>query len=101
MPTMGRYCKAYPLSALRRYPGWTEARDNAPKQECDADGKQASVRRQLDDDSYVFLHETFVVTDGIFLDENVIFQSPTTAWEEFCRNDLQFTVPEAASAVGE
>jgi len=99
MPAMGRYCKAYPLSALRRYASWTEAAANARPDEPNASGG-ASTRapRTLDDDSYVFLHDNLVVTDGVFVDEYVIFDAPSPAWEEFCRNELAFVVPDASLA---
>lgn len=100
MPTMGRYCKAYPLSALRRYASWSEAADNARPEEREAGGgTPLPAPRTLDDDSYVFLHDTFIVTDGVFLDEYVIFDASTPAWEEFCRNELAFVVPDASPAV--
>jgi hypothetical protein len=34
------------------------------------------------------LHTDFTVTDGIFIDENIIFNDVTPEWIEFCRDVL-------------
>lgn len=93
MPTMGRYCKAYALGTLRRFHGWTEAADRAHTEEREIDGAQVLMPRTLTDDSYVFLHETLVVTDGVFLDEHVLFDRLSPEWEAFCAQDLGFAPP--------
>jgi hypothetical protein len=38
-----------------------------------------------------------VVTDGIFQDENVIFDAVTDPWQEFCNGSLGFSIPEYIS----
>jgi hypothetical protein len=41
----------------------------------------------------LFVQENFVVTDGIFLDENIIFDDVTPEWKTFCETTLDFSVP--------
>jgi hypothetical protein len=48
------------------------------------------VPRDLTDADYVYLQGNFTVTDGIFIDENVIFDEVTPEWIEFCRNVLGY-----------
>jgi hypothetical protein len=49
------------------------------------DGEMVEVVRDLTDADYVYLHTNFTVTDGIFIDENIIFTAVTPEWIEFCR----------------
>lgn len=93
MATMGRYCKAYPIDQLRKYAGWSEKLENLAPLENDEDGSQ-QPRTTLGEEDYLFLQETFVVTDGIFLDEHVIFDTVTPEWKEFCTKELAFEIPE-------
>jgi hypothetical protein len=79
---MGQYCKAYPLSAMRQFPGWRENANGDPP----------------DNDHIVYLQENYVVTDGIFIDENVIFDEVNDAWIEFCQKTLNFELPATAAA---
>jgi hypothetical protein len=95
MPNMGSYLKAYPIKSLREFPGWTERLANARTPDDDED---SSVPRTLTDDTFVYLQENYVVTDGIFLDENIIFDSVTPEWIEFCKNTLALEVPDYAEA---
>lgn len=94
MPNMGRYCKAYPITNLREFAGWAENAANARPADDDADAKD--VARTLTGDDFLYLQENYVVTDGIFIDENIIFDSVTPEWIDFCRNTLAFEVPEYA-----
>ncbi len=99
MSRMGKYCKAYPVGRLREYDKW---RENAPRR---AEGSDAAAgasrdaagalgaRRRLTDGDYLFLHEDFTATDGIFLDENVVFDDTTPEWIAFCTDVLKFVVP--------
>jgi hypothetical protein len=89
MPTMGKYCKAYPLHRLRKFSGWSE------KLRLDSGGTSNS----LGDDDYLFVQHNLVVTDGIFLDQNIVFDRVTTAWQEFCKAELRFEVPSYIAAV--
>jgi|SRR5262249_49029377 len=95
--TLGRYCKAYPIHRFRTFTDWTEEVENLAPIENDEDGSQ-QPRTNLADDDYLFLQENYVVTDGIFLDEHIIFDSVSAAWKEFCTNDLAFEVPEGELA---
>lgn len=96
MPNMGRYCKAYPITNLRTFAGWAENAANTRPADDDDDVKDGHVSRTLTDDDFLYLQENYVVTDGIFIDENIIFDSVTPEWIDFCRNTLAFDVPEFA-----
>lgn len=86
---MPRYCKAYKLEDLRKYPQWGELADESGK--------------ELDDDSIVYIEETLIVTSNCLeLDkkEDYLVTDPTPEWETFCKGELEFQVPdwEAESA---
>lgn len=74
MPKVGRYCKAYPVERLRRFEGWDE-------------GGRAG-------DDVLFIQEDLTVTEGVYLDEGVVFNRVTPEWEKFCEEQLGFRVPE-------
>lgn len=85
---MGIYCKAYQLKQLRAFDRWSENRAAArPEGEGDAP-------RALGDEDVVYVQENYVVTDGIFKDEHVIFDAVDEAWVNFCRGPLQFAIPD-------
>jgi hypothetical protein len=90
MAKMGKYCKAYPISRLRAYPRWSENTTNSRVETQVIEGKESEVRRDLGDDDYLYLQENFVVTDGIFIDQNIIFDNVTDDWKEFCKSALAF-----------
>ena len=90
---MSLYCKAYRLGDLRKFKGWTEKSENARKEKIIEDGEEKEVPRKLTDDVYVYLHDSYVVTDGIFENENVLFDNVTPEWKEFCTKTLKFEVP--------
>jgi len=96
MPKVGKYSKAYPLKLFRQFPGWTENLKNSRKIRKEINGEIVEVERELSDSQYLYLQENFAVTDGIFLDENIIFSDVTPAWIDFCRNVLgaSFPTPE-------
>jgi hypothetical protein len=54
----------------------------------EVNGEMVEVARELTDANYVYLHTNFTVTDGIFVDENIIFSDVTPEWIEFCRDVL-------------
>ena len=93
MTRIGKYCKAYMIPSFREFSGWTEISENARKEN--------NSPRQLTDSDFLYLQENFVVTDGIFMDENVIFENVTPEWIDFCRNVLKFEVPNYASTSNE
>jgi hypothetical protein len=88
MTILGNYCRAYPLSRLRQFPGWTEKPENARRMRTEVEGEIVEVARELTNDCYLYLHSNFTVTDGIFIDENIIFSDVTPEWIEFCREVL-------------
>jgi len=101
MEKMGRYCKAYPIQRLREFSGWNENVLNARKEVRQIDGVETEAPRELGDDSFLYLQEDFTVTDGIFLEKNVIFDGVTPEWKEFCLSTLKFEVPAFAAASSE
>lgn len=87
---MGIYCKAYQLKQLRAYPNWRE--NGAAARSAGDDPKSGA--RVLDGEDVVYVQEDLSVTDGIFLDEHVIFSDDRADWSEYCRNVLHFVIPE-------
>ena len=94
--TMGKYCKAYPITRLRAYPAWSEKSENVRPDRQIVDGKEVDVPRELTEEDHLYLQENYVVTDGIFKDENVIFDDVTPEWQEFCEKELGFEIPDYA-----
>ena len=76
-----KYCTAYHLSDLRRYPSWT------------------SELQDLGDDDVVFLHQDFTVTKSIWAGEDVVFDKVTDEWKNFCGNELRFAVPDSLDLI--
>lgn len=93
MITMGKYCKAYPLKKLREFSQWTEHIENAKKKEKEVDGNVVEVVEDLTDDNFLYLQENYFVTDGIFIDQNIIFDNVTPEWKDFCTTQLGFEIP--------
>lgn len=94
MAAMGRYCKAYPVGVLRAYEGWSEQSQDAKPVSAANNGNQPAVPRTLTDEDYLFVQENFIVTDSIFMDENIIFDAVTPEWLQFCKEKLAFGVPQ-------
>jgi hypothetical protein len=90
MALMGRYCKAYPADSFRQYSAWTEA----PFTPDPADAEPVEEGATEEVGEYYFLQENYVVTAGIFQDEQVVFSTVTPEWIEFCTQTLEFKVPE-------
>jgi|CXWL01.1.fsa_nt_gi hypothetical protein len=88
--TMGIYCKAYQLKQLRAFAGWHENASAARP----AGDQAGAAPRILDGESVVYLQENLAVTDGIFKDAHVLFSAKSQVWAEFCRNELEFVIPE-------
>lgn len=42
---------------------------------------------------FLYVHEDYRVTDGIFPDETIVLDNPTNDWIEFCQEKLKFAVP--------
>ena len=92
MANMGKYCKAYLVKRFREFPKWTE--NTSSLRPLEEDGKEPQPRNSLTDDDYLFLQENFVVTDGIFLDQHVVFDTVTDEWKQFCAEILRFETPD-------
>ncbi len=90
MRKVGKYCKAYQVEMLRTYSRWRENTQNLIKERKVIEGIETEIVRELTNAHYLFLQENLVVTDGIYLDENIIFDDVTPEWEDFCRNVLNF-----------
>jgi hypothetical protein len=93
MPEIGPYCKAYPAGLLRKYSHWTENSANVRKEQMVVDGKFVETGRILTDDDVLYLQESYVVTDGIFLNENIIYDQVNEEWQEYCKSVLNFRIP--------
>jgi hypothetical protein len=93
MAKMGRYCKAYPLPRFRAFSGWNENAQNARVEKRLVEGKEIEAPRELTDDAHLYLQENYTVTDGIFIEENIIFNNVSDEWVDFCKNQLRFEIP--------
>jgi hypothetical protein len=90
---MGKYCKAYPISFLREFEGWTEKpQSNGEQTEAAGRNSNASAA-EVNAGDYVYIQDDYTVTGSIFKDEAVIFDAPTPEWMDFCKNRLNFEVP--------
>lgn len=81
---------------MHEFNEWSEKAENARKEKQEEDSKEVEVTRELTEDSIVYLQENYVVTDGIFKDENVLFDDVTPEWIEYCQKALEFESPEYA-----
>ena len=97
MATMGKYCKAYPVEHFRGFSGWSENLQNLRKEKKQIDGKEVETTRAPRENEFFYLQENLIVTDGVFLDENIIYDKVTPEWEKFCENILKFEVPDYSS----
>ncbi len=93
MAEMGKYCKAYYAKQFRAYPGWTENAANMRKEKKEIDGKEVEAERPIDDETVLYLQDSYIVTDGIFKDEHIIFDNVTDDWKRFCHETLGFEIP--------
>jgi hypothetical protein len=75
------------VDVFRKYSLWNPATS--------ASGGPSDSDRNRD---FVFLHDNFVVTQNIFVDEKVIYDQVTPPWIEFCRKELNFVLPQEANA---
>ncbi len=89
MATMGRYCKAYPVRRLREFSGWREELSHLNTDR--KDGRE--IESVLTDDDILYLQEDYTVTDGVFQDENMVFDTVTDEWKAFCHDQLGFSIP--------
>jgi hypothetical protein len=94
MEQFSLYCKAYMVADLRRFPAWRENSGSLLPAGPDETGP-----RNLTDEDFLFLHEDFVVTDGVFRDEHIVFDAVTEDWIRFCKEELRFAIPEDVRAM--
>jgi len=94
MAKMGRYCKAYLVGDLRAFGGWQENSQNVRPELKEENGREVSVERTLTDDDLLYLQENYAVTDGIFIDEHVVFDQVTPEWMDYCKQSLRFELPD-------
>jgi hypothetical protein len=76
------YCRAYPVGAVRAYPGWPQ-----------------EAGESVDDGSpeggaLVYVHDDFTVTASIWPGEDVLMAELSPEWERFCREELGFLAPD-------
>ena len=94
MAEMGKYCKAYYAKDFRTIDGWEENLENLRPETEEKDGQDVEVpRTKLEDEDILYLQENYVVTDGIFKDEHIIFDKVTDVWKEACHSKLGFEIP--------
>jgi hypothetical protein len=90
---MGKYCKAYKLRNMREFIDWSENVEDARVETKKIDDKEAQERRKLNDDSIIYLQENYVVTDDIYLQENILFNTISPKWKGYRENVLKFVIP--------
>lgn len=90
---MSEYCKAYKISKLRQFPGWAGQAENLPESPIHDSGDTEASSQKPGGDDYLFLHDSYVVTDGIFEDKNVVFDKLSPEWKKFCAEKLNFEIP--------
>jgi len=93
MGKMGKYCKAYPIGEFRAYDKWTENLQNLHADKRAVEGKGGETGGELSENDFLYLQENYEVTDGIFIDENVIFNNVTPEWINYCQTELKFEIP--------
>lgn len=99
---MGKYCKAYHTKSFRGFSGWKENLANLRTERNVENGKDVERRKTaLHDDDVLYLQENYVVTDGIFKDENVVFDDVTEEWKRYCADALEFRIPDYASSASD
>jgi hypothetical protein len=91
VPPPRQYCKAYYLKDLRSFPSWSESRINWKEKKENGDSNGADG---FSVDKVVYIHQDLTVTESIWPDENIIFQSGDTDWKSFCTDHLKFKVPD-------
>jgi len=92
MTVLSKYCKLYPASDLERFAAWRVI----PNSEDATRLFSAALAGEADASAkYYFLHDTYIVTAGIFLDSDVVFDQITPEWIEFCKGSLSFDPLEA------
>jgi ankyrin repeat protein len=89
-----KYCSAYHLGDLRRFPAWNE---NKPEGENKA--AENGNAQEPNDNDVVFLHQDYTVTKSMWAGEDVVFANVTDEWKQFCSNELKFAVPDGLDLI--
>ncbi|NJL35431.1 MAG: hypothetical protein HC840_22090 [Leptolyngbyaceae cyanobacterium RM2_2_4] len=90
MKTMGKYCKAYLVKQLRQFDHWSE-QQTYPEQ---PDEQTTDVNQELAEEDILYLQENYIVTNGVFPNENIVFDQVSPEWIDFCQTVLNFSVPD-------
>ena len=90
---MGKYCKAYLLKNMREFSQWSKYAKETTEEKKIVDGEEVEIERNLAENDILYLQENYLVTGGIFKDENIIFEHVTPEWKEFCTKSLNFEIP--------
>lgn len=90
---MEKYCKAYLLKSFREFSQWYKYAKEIKQEKKLVDGEEVEIERNLTEDDILYLQENYVVTGGIFKDENIIFEYVTPEWKDFCIKNLNFEIP--------
>ena len=99
MARMGSYCKAHYVRDFSAFPGWRPNLAQLRPSTTEVDGREIEAARAgLLEDDILYLQEDFTVTDGIFLDENVVFADAGPEWRAFCSDVLGFAPATEAAA---
>ncbi|HET8913525.1 MAG TPA: hypothetical protein VFN23_18780 [Ktedonobacteraceae bacterium] len=79
---MKKYCKAYYAHQIKQFSGWSEGYRH-PEQD-------------LDDNDVIYLWDDFTVVRSPIASstEQVLFDDVTPQWQQFCREILQFNIPQ-------
>lgn len=86
MARMGSYCRAFNARDFAGFDGW---RPDLSRLRAGAEGS----RFTLGDEDILYLQEDFRVTDGVYLDEHVVFADAGPGWRAFCAGTLGFAPP--------
>jgi hypothetical protein len=78
---------------LREFDGWSGNVKYLKKDKVDVDGFEKEVERELEENDILYIQENYTVTDGIFLDEGVVYNNTTPEWISFCQGKLNFQIP--------
>jgi hypothetical protein len=89
----GEYSKVYPIEKMRQFAYWNEGLEATRTDESKVKEKETDASRSLTENSFVYLHENYMVTNGIFKDKNIVFNSITPEWKDFCIKVLEFKLP--------
>ena len=94
MAEMSKYCKAYYAKDFRALEGWQEKLDDLRPETREEHGKEIEIpRTELEDDDILYLHDSYVVTDDVYVDQHVVFDQVTDRWKEACHQQLGFEIP--------